>query len=91
MDCPICTREVMNFTPPTYEGLVVGCPRCGQYRIMKNVLGHLLKLNIDGRLAALRKAQSFATQSWPTITRACIPCSGCRCQAGSPLVTLQGA
>jgi hypothetical protein len=73
MDCPICTRVVLNLTPPTYDGLVVGCPRCGQYRIMQSALPELMTLQIEGRLVALRKAKSSASQSWPTITRTSLP------------------
>jgi DNA-directed RNA polymerase subunit RPC12/RpoP len=73
MDCPICTREVRNVTPPIYTGVVIECPRCGGLRIMASVLDDLRALGIDDRLVALRKAKAQSSKTaWPTISRACL-------------------
>jgi predicted RNA-binding Zn-ribbon protein involved in translation (DUF1610 family) len=45
MHCPVCVSESTNLTPPTYEGLVIGCPRCGKYRIMRAALADLRSAN----------------------------------------------
>jgi len=72
MDCPVCTQEVKNLTPPTYKGVVVGCPRCGIYRIMASAVGALIRLRTEQRLAALKRARDVTSaMSWPTITNAC--------------------
>jgi hypothetical protein len=72
MDCPICRSEVKNLTPPLYRGLVVGCTKCGAYRIAKSILDALVKLEIDKRLGALQKAKAIGSNGWPTINRACL-------------------
>jgi hypothetical protein len=73
MDCPVCAGEAMDLTPPTYDGLVIGCPRCGKYRVMRSALPDLRSAQIEDREAALRHAKSFASKSWPTISRTCLP------------------
>ena len=72
MHCPVCVSESTNLTPPTYDGLVIGCPRCGKYRIMRAALADLRSSRIEDRKTALRYARSYASKSWPTITRACL-------------------
>jgi hypothetical protein len=83
MDCPVCAREALNLTPPTYDGRVIGCPRCGKYRIMRSALFELQGTQIEDREAALRHAKSLASKSWPTITRACLPEIRNRVRAGT--------
>ena len=73
MDCPVCDREAMNLTPASYDGLVIDCSRCGKYRIMRSVLSDLRRTQIEDREAALGHARSFASKSWPTISKACLP------------------
>ena len=73
MDCPYASREAMNLTPASYDGLVIDCSRCGKYRIMRSVLSDLRRTQIEDREAALGHARSFASKSWPTITKACLP------------------
>src|SRR6478735_10932556 len=73
MDCPICVTEAMDLTPPSYDGLVIGCPKCGKYRIMRSVLTDLRHTEIEDRVAALGCAISYSSKSWPTISRACLP------------------
>jgi hypothetical protein len=72
MDCPACRAEVENLTPPSYKGLVVGCPRCGVYRVMESAVAALPRLDIEERLAALQRARKMSSaKSWPTISGAC--------------------
>jgi len=73
MDCPVCASKATDFTPPTYDGLVIGCSRCGKYRIMRAALADLRRSRIEDRKAALGHARSFASKSWPTISKACLP------------------
>ena len=47
MNCPICPHQGRNLTPPSYEGAVIDCPRCGSFRIMPAALDKLNKLGID--------------------------------------------
>jgi hypothetical protein len=71
MDCPVCRAEVENLTPPTYKGLVVGCPRCGLYRVMASAVAALPRLGVEERLAVLQRARKMASAiSWPTISGA---------------------
>ena len=72
MDCPVCASEATNLTPPTYDGLVIGCSLCGKYRIMRSALADLRSSRIEDRKAALGHARSFASKSWPTLSRACL-------------------
>ena len=73
MECPICLAEARNLTPRTYQGLIVGCPRCGAYRVMKAAIGTLPQLKVERRLEALTKAKIYTSpKSWPTISKACL-------------------
>ena len=73
VDCPICRRDALDVTPRGYHGLVVSCPRCGRYRIMREVLGTVRMFDVDKRLAALEKAKRLASAPvWPTISRGCL-------------------
>ena len=73
MECPICLAEARNLTPRTYQGLIVGCPRCGVYRVMKAAIGALPKLKVEKRLEALTKAKIYTSpKAWPTISKACL-------------------
>ena len=73
MDCAICTQEVKDLTPLTYKGLVVACPQCGIYRIMRSALVTLPTLRVEKRLEALDKAKTFtSSRAWPTISNACL-------------------
>jgi hydrogenase maturation factor HypF (carbamoyltransferase family) len=73
MECPICLAEARNLTPRTYQGLIVGCPRCGVYRVMKAAIGALPRLKVEKRLEALTKAKIYTSpKAWPTISNACL-------------------
>ena len=73
MDCPVGDREAMNLTPASYDGLVIDCSRYGKYRIMRAPLADLRSTRIEDREAVLGNARSFASKSWATISRACLP------------------
>jgi hypothetical protein len=73
MDCPVCLTQGEDLTPRNYLGLVVRCPRCGVYRIMRSALVALPALKVERRLEALVKAKTFASsRAWPTISNACL-------------------
>jgi hypothetical protein len=84
MDCPVCKAEVEDLTPVSYKGLVVGCPRCGVYRVMESAVAALPRLGVEERMAALQRARKMSSaQSWPTISGACLssirePCCAVR-------------
>ena len=43
MQCAVCAAQAKNLTPSTtYDGAVVGCPRCGDYQITGTVFDKLL-------------------------------------------------
>jgi len=58
MNCPICGAEATNATPGNFDGLVVECKHCGDYEIPDNALNALIRLDFDGREAALKKAKA---------------------------------
>jgi DNA-directed RNA polymerase subunit RPC12/RpoP len=66
MDCLVCTQEVKDLTPLTYKGLVVGCPRCGIYRIMQSAVAALRRLRTEQRLAALQRAKDLRPVPQPS-------------------------
>jgi hypothetical protein len=73
MECPVCNGNVEDLTPGSYRGLVVGCGRCGVYRVMQSCVTILRGLKIEQRIAALQKAKKLAScKSIPTISRACL-------------------
>jgi hypothetical protein len=77
MDCPICLREACELISRGYKGMVVGCTRCGGFRITSSALGVIVKLPIQSRLAALEMARWFKMpRAWPTINCACLKPSG---------------
>jgi hypothetical protein len=72
LDCPICCAQAQNLTPPTYGGLVIGCDRCGTYRIMKSAVPAVRKLKAEKRLDALKRAKTLiSSRGWPTINSGC--------------------
>ena len=47
MQCPVCAAQAKNLTPATYDGVVVGCPRCGDYQITGTIFDKLLRLGAE--------------------------------------------
>jgi hypothetical protein len=72
MQCPVCAAQAKNLTPSTYDGVVVGCPRCGDYQITSTVFDKLLRLGAEERADALQKAkQHVSLGARPTISTSC--------------------
>ena len=72
MQCPVCAAQAKNLTPGTYDGVIVGCPRCGDYQITGTVFDKLLRLGAEERVEALQRAKQRATPgARPTISTTC--------------------
>lgn len=72
MQCPVCAAPARNLTPDTCDGVVVGCPRCGDYQIAGTVFNKLLRLHMENRAAALEKAKRQTSPgARPTIGSTC--------------------
>lgn len=67
MQCPICSQEARNLTPNTLDGVVVGCDRCGDYRIAGSAFYELTTLRPDRRAAVLAAAKLASHSGWPMI------------------------
>jgi hypothetical protein len=73
MQCPVCGAVAKNLAPATYDGLIVGCPRCGEYQITGTVFDNLLRLGPEDRSEALQRAKRRATLgARPTISSTCL-------------------
>ena len=68
MQCPVCSGKAQNLTPNTMEGVVVGCTDCGNYRISGVAYYDFMRLQVDGRAAALAAAKQVSRSGWPTIS-----------------------
>jgi len=72
MQCPVCIAQAKNLTPSTYDGVVVGCPRCGDYQVTGTVFDKLLRLEAEERAEALQRArQRVSPGARPTINSTC--------------------
>jgi hypothetical protein len=67
MQCPVCRRQARNLTPLTLEGVVVGCDRCGDYRVAGDALHPLMGLTLEKRVAALDAATAASQAGWPIV------------------------
>jgi hypothetical protein len=73
MHCPICHGAADDLTPRIYAGLVISCARCGVFRVTKNAVLAIARLEPERRLAALDKAKLYTSpRAWPTISNACV-------------------
>jgi hypothetical protein len=73
MQCPVCGAQAENTTPAGFDGIGVGCPRCGKYQVAGSVLNMLLRRDVDARAEALKKAQKFAPPATtPVINTTCL-------------------
>jgi hypothetical protein len=73
MDCPICGAQARNVTPGEFDGLVVKCVHFGDYEVPDSALNGLIRLDYEGRCAALDKAKIAARAGTrPSITTACL-------------------
>jgi len=67
MQCPVCLERAENLTPNTMEGVVVGCSRCGDYRISGVAFAGFMQLQAEQRRAVLADARQTAKHGRPVI------------------------
>lgn len=67
MQCPVCLGQARNLTPNTLDGVVVGCERCGDYRVAGDALHPLMGLTPDRRAAVLEAAKAASRGGWPSV------------------------
>ena len=72
MQCPVCGDHAENLTPNTLDGVVVGCDRCGAYRVSGSAFYEFQRLHLDKRFAALEAAKRASRHGWPMINGTCI-------------------
>lgn len=71
MQCPICGAEAEDLSSGDFDGLMVGCKRCGDYAVADRALNGFLRLDFDARVAALNEAKAAAsTGARPVIASA---------------------
>ena len=70
MQCPVCRGEARNITPNTMDGVVVGCARCGDYRITGVAFHDFMRLQDEKRAAALQAAKLATHSGWAMISAA---------------------
>jgi hypothetical protein len=69
MNCPVCGAQARRINSPNSDGVVVHCPRCGDYAILGNAFDSFLRLGFDQRVEALKRAKKSALGSMPIIKR----------------------
>ncbi len=62
MQCPVCGAEAEDLSSGDFDGLVVGCKRCGDYAVGEPALNAFLRLDFDDRVSLLEGAKSAAGQ-----------------------------
>jgi hypothetical protein len=67
MQCPVCRGQAQNLTPVTLDGVVVGCERCGDYRVAGDALHPLMGLAPEKRAAVLEAAKAASQAGWPIV------------------------
>jgi hypothetical protein len=67
MQCPVCRGQAENLTPNTLDGVVVGCERCGDYRVAGDALHSLMGLAPDRRAEVLAAAKAASRAGWPIV------------------------
>ena len=72
MQCPVCSRQAKNLTPNTFRDVMVGCDKCGGYRIAGGAYHELMRLELESRAAALETAKLASRHGWPIIDRSCV-------------------
>lgn len=60
MQCAVCGAEAEDLKRGDFDGMAVGCKRCGEYEVPDSVLNEFLRLDYDRRVAALKAAQAAA-------------------------------
>jgi len=59
MQCPVCGAVAENSSPGS-EGLAVRCHNCGEFDVAGNAVNDLLRLDGEGRAAALERPKALA-------------------------------
>ena len=73
MQCCACGAVAQDKTPGDYDGVVIVCPRCGEYSISGSALNNVLRLSLPECADALAKAKRFAqTGQRPIIDLSCL-------------------
>jgi hypothetical protein len=67
MQCPVCRGQARNLTPNTLDGVVIGCDRCGDYRVAGDALHALMSLAPEQRAAVLEAAKAACQAGWPYV------------------------
>jgi len=68
MQCPICGAPAKRLVENT-DALVIACRRCGSYQVEEGCFNALLRLDLEGRVAALAAAKRSASPgAVPTIS-----------------------
>jgi len=68
MQCPICGAPAKHLSE-SFDGVVVACPRCGDYRVSEDCFNGLLRLDLESRTQALCAAHKAAAPgARPTIS-----------------------
>lgn len=60
MQCAVCGAEAEDLKRGDFDGMVVGCKRCGEYEVTDGVLNDFLRLDYDARVATLEAAKAAA-------------------------------
>lgn len=60
MQCCACGAVAQDKTPGDFDGVVIVCPRCGEYEISGTVLNTVLRLSLPECLDVLTKAKRLA-------------------------------
>jgi hypothetical protein len=60
MQCAVCGAEAEDLTPGDFDGVIVGCKRCGEYEVADGALNDFLRLDYDARVAVLDRAKGAA-------------------------------
>jgi len=60
MNCPVCGAEAKNSTPGDFDGLIVECRHCVNYKIRDDALNAFLRLDFDTRRSTLQGAKKSA-------------------------------
>lgn len=67
MQCPVCGAEAEDLSSGEFDGLIVGCKRCGHFAVSDAVLNDFLRLDFDQRVATLDRARKAAEPGSPPL------------------------
>jgi hypothetical protein len=55
--CPVCEELAQDVDPGTFDGKIVNCSSCGDYRVTFTALGLLAAKMLEDRTAVLTRAE----------------------------------